>query len=172
MNSSSGNTRITSKKYSKPSSHTYKSVPKGKCSNTLKLPDLGQSKEKKSNKDSREVCKLESNHKMIYLENYFKHCFIQTWARLSTEMSKYILPRSLLILHGDPNFSLTSSAAVCSKPVGTVAPIVTWRCSDSLLRPLSVTCIDLWFSWRFTSRSWLVASWTSDILAVLPRSWI
>lgn len=110
-----------------------------------------------------------NTHKIIYLENYFKNCFIQTWAKLSTEMSKYILPRSLLILHDDFNFSLTSSAAACSKPVGTVAPIVTRRCSDSLLGTLSVTCVSLWFSWRFTCKSWLVASWISDMLAVLPR---
>lgn len=48
-----------------------------------------------------------------------------TWKRLSVVIGKYIRPRSLLILVSAPIFSLTSSAAVCSKPVGTVAPMVT-----------------------------------------------
>ena len=30
--------------------------------------------------------------------------------------------------------------------------------------------IDLWFSWKFTSKSWLVAFWMSYILAMLLRS--
>ena len=54
-----------------------------------------------------------------------------TIGSLSVDISKYILPRSLLILASAPIFSPTSSAAVCSKPVGTVAPMVTVK-TDSL----------------------------------------
>lgn len=48
-----------------------------------------------------------------------------TWKSLSVVIGKYIRPRSLLMRASTPIFSLTSSAAVCSNPVGTVAPTVT-----------------------------------------------
>lgn len=44
---------------------------------------------------------------------------------MSDAIGKYMRPRSLLIIASTPIFSLTSSAAVCSNPVGTVAPMVT-----------------------------------------------
>lgn len=47
-----------------------------------------------------------------------------TWKSLSVVIGKYIRPRSLLMCTSTPIFSLTSSAAVCSNPVGTVAPMV------------------------------------------------
>ena len=50
---------------------------------------------------------------------------LHTWKSLSVVIGKYMRPRSLLIRASTPIFSLTSSAAVCSKPVGTVAPMVT-----------------------------------------------
>lgn len=50
---------------------------------------------------------------------------IYTWKSLSVATGKYIRPRSLLMWTSTPIFSLTSSAAVCSNPVGTVAPMVT-----------------------------------------------
>lgn len=46
---------------------------------------------------------------------------------MSVVTGKYIRPRSLLMCTSTPIFSLTSSAAVCSNPVGTVAPMVTVR---------------------------------------------
>lgn len=49
----------------------------------------------------------------------------RTWKSLSVVIGKYMRPRSLLIRASTPIFSLTSSAAVCSNPVGTVAPMVT-----------------------------------------------
>lgn len=48
-----------------------------------------------------------------------------TWKSLSVVIGKYMRPRSLLMCTSTPIFSLTSSAAVCSNPVGTVAPTVT-----------------------------------------------
>lgn len=48
-----------------------------------------------------------------------------TWKSLSVLIGKYMRPRSLLTHASTPIFSLTSSAAVCSNPVGTVAPMVT-----------------------------------------------
>lgn len=56
----------------------------------------------------------------------------RTWKSLSVVIGKYIRPRSLLTCASTPIFSWTSSAAVCSNPVGTVAPMVTVMVSEAV----------------------------------------
>lgn len=89
----------------------------------------------------------------------------QTQARLSIEMSKYIFP-NLYWFCIMTWISLSLYLSLFAQTSGYSGSSGDLECSHSLLRPLSVTQMDLRFSWRFISRTWVPVSLISEMLAV------